>query len=131
MSDGYTTHPTKVRITHDDYDTDYPWVVDGHNPHTGEYTEAVCTYRTWEEAISQIPVFVEASAREGVIWPWSRTFTIGRALDAARALMPEAEADNPEYVRALVELLTDITGLPHDTGRDLVRLALRLPMETP
>lgn len=67
----------------------------------------------------------------------SRSITLGRIIDTARDLITDGqdsavtEAENPEYVRALVELITDVTGMPHDTGRDLVRLALRLPLETP
>lgn len=49
----------------------------------------------------------------------NRTVTIGRLMQLVRDLRSE-DAENSEYDRALVELVTDAAGLPMNGGKEVV-----------
>lgn len=126
MTDDYTAFPKKVRITSEGDET-YPWVIDGYDPDSGDYTEDVWSFETWEQARSAIGPFVDYTRTHGVTWPWDvrpRTVDLGRVIDTARDLL--SDGSNPEYDRALVELLSDLIPAPHDRARLIARHALGL-----
>ena len=56
--------------------------------------------------------------------------SVEHMLKEARDLMePGEEYDNPEYLRALVNLISDCAGLPMDEGNVLVARALGLDLD--
>jgi len=52
------------------------------------------------------------------------TIELADLIEAARDLRSDLSTDNPEYDRALVELVSNVTVGADDFGRELVRIAI-------
>lgn len=115
--ENYTVNPVKLRITSEGT-TATPWVLDGYDPASGDYTEEVWDFPEWQDAVNAMPRFVAYTrSHHGVRWPWDdngppEDRTADMLLKAADSLVGSLTA--PEYIRALRDLISVVVGLPEE-----------------
>lgn len=78
MQSDYTTEPKVIRI----YEEGGNWSIDGLDPDTDKYTQAVWDYDDFDVAVANIPDFIrygdENSYDHKFFWPTDRTYKVGQ-----------------------------------------------------
>lgn len=91
--DGYTKHPTHLRVYRCETGDEFPWHLDGAD-NVGRYTEDVSRFRTMDECFDAAPQFLRDNAH--LTWAWDPQRRAHAAASNSREESDMSEQQQPD-----------------------------------